>query len=47
MMGIGLGTEKRRKDTVAENTTAEQPGQATAAKQLGDVRSASTLSASP
>lgn len=46
MMGIGLGTEKRRKDTVAENTTSETPGQATAAKQLGDVRSAPALSAS-
>lgn len=36
MMSIGLGHEKRRNDTVAENTTGEQPS---STKDMGDVRS--------
>lgn len=38
MMSIGLGQEKRRNDTVAENTSTEVPG--TSSKDMGDVRCA-------
>ena len=36
MMSIGLGTEKRRNDTVGENTSSET--QASSSKDTGDVR---------
>lgn len=36
LMSVGIGKEKRKKDTVAENTTSEKPG--TDQKELGDVK---------
>ena len=36
MMSVGVGKEKRKKDTVAENTTSEKPE--TNQKELGDVK---------
>ena len=36
LMSVGVGKEKRKKDTVAENTTSERPD--TNQKELGDVK---------
>lgn len=36
IMSVGVGKEKRKKDTVAENTSSEKPE--TNQKELGDVK---------